>query len=322
MAIRTYLYDAEGEDRDVLLTRAVVESLHDRRLLWIDLELFTDEEAREIAGLLDLPAEVVHHLLQTGRRPRLDNYGGFFLLHVDSVQLRDLAIKIVDLDFIVVANVVVTAHRKEVDFLESFDQRVKGDTRIGELDASAFLAALLDWHITGYFRVLERLEEDIDRLDDRAIHPREEHDFLAQLNMLRKRVALIRKVLTPHREIYAALVRPDLTILSGASSSAHFVVLHDRLERAIEAAENAREVLVGSFEIYTAQIARRSNETIRVLTVVSASLLPVTALAGIMGMNFHARFFDSQDRGFWFTLAAMALIVCITLVLARSRRWL
>ncbi|MGL1451724.1 CorA family divalent cation transporter, partial [Vibrio parahaemolyticus] len=76
---------------------------------------------------------------------------------------------------------------------------------------SAFLAALLDWHITGYFRVLERLEEDIDRLDDRAIHPREEHDFLAQLNMLRKRVALIRKVLTPHREIYAALVRPDLT---------------------------------------------------------------------------------------------------------------
>ena len=111
---------------------------------------------------------------------------------------------VVELTFVVGPNFVITVHTMPVAFLNSFDQRVKGDTQMGQLDASAFLAALLDWHITSYFRIVEHWRSRVDRLDTLALRSRHRRDVLAELAKLRQRVAFIRRTLTPHREVYAA----------------------------------------------------------------------------------------------------------------------
>ena len=72
------------------------------------------------------------------------------------------------------------------------------------------------------------------------------------------------------------------------NAAAPIGILHDRLERAIEAAENARELLVDSFTIHTTKVAQRTNDVMKALTVISIILLPISTLAGIMGMNMKA----------------------------------
>lgn len=322
MSLRAYLYDAEGTDGEITLTSQIVADLTSRQTLWIDLSAYNESEVRQVADALKLPPLSIEHLLQANRRPRLDNYGTFFQINLDAVQETKSGFETAELDFVVGANVVVSVHEKPIAFLESFDRRVVGDSQLGELDASAFLAALLDWHITNYFRVVERMEAEVDRLDENALKAKENANILPQLIGLRRQVASLRRALTPHREVYAALVRPDLTMIAGSDTAAHFSLLNERLQQAIESVENARELLVGSFEIYTTQAAQQTNNTMRLLTVVSVVLLPASVISGVMGMNLKAKVYDLGEKGFWGVVILIAALALTTLFLARRRHWM
>ena len=98
--------------------------------------------------------------------------------------------------------------------------------------------------------------------------------------------------------------------------------LTDRLDRAVEAVENLRDLLLGTFDIHMGRAAQDANDVMKVLTLLSAVLLPAVVLAGVMGMNFKLPFFDDAEqllprrRRRW-SSSAVAIVVA-----ARWRRWL
>ncbi len=322
MAIIGRLYDADGLDREVQLSRDVVEKLGEKQLLWVDISEFQESEVREVGALLGLPEQAIQSLLQPIRRPRLDNYGDFLHININCIQENKQRYNAAELDFVVDKNFIITVHSVPIDFLKSFDRQTKGDTQLGHLDAAAFLTALLDWHVTSFFRIIERLDLEVDRLDELALEPYRDHDLFNDLIVLRRRVGQVRMALTPHREVYAALTRPDFAPLTGIDPAHHFLALNERLERAIESVENARELLVGSFEIFTTQATLRTNSIMKILTLVSVTLLPASVLTGITGLLIKTPVYDIGDEGFWVMLSMMAGIGALTVVFARRKRWI
>ena len=97
--------------------------------------------------------------------------------------------------------------------------------------------------------------------------------------------------------------------------------MRDRLEAAVQAARDSRESVVGSFDVLLASTGQRTNEIMKVLTLVSVLILPGTLLAGVMGMNFKLGLF-TEDAYFWVVIAAMVLVAIVTLVVARMRDWI
>ena len=93
-------------------------------------------------------------------------------------------------------------------------------------------------------------------------------------------------------------------------------------ERAMDAVENARDLVVGSFELFATRSSERTNDTMRALTFVTVLLGTLSVVAGTLGMNFAAPFFDTGGRGFWTAFAGMALVAVIAIVVARWRRWI
>ncbi len=322
MTVRAYLYDATATDREVIPTIDMITGLHEKQLLWIDVSDFEDEELRQAAKLVNLRRESVESLLQTQHRPRLDSYGRYVQLNINTIQEDDGHYRQVEVDFILAPNLVMTFHRKPVLFLESFDRRVKSDTDLGQLDAATLLAALLDWHVTAYFRIVEDLEINIDKIDAHALRPRHRRDLLSEMAHLRQKVAYVRRALTPHREVYAALARPDFQTLTRSDSMAHFGALFERLERAIDAVENARELLIGSFDIFTTQTSLRTNEAMKVLTLVSFVWFPASVIVSIAAMLLGAPVNPMGTPGFWVMIVAIVLIGFLTLGFARWRRWI
>ena len=322
MAVHTYLYDAAGTDREVVLGADVIAQLQDRHLLWIDIGEYEDAEIQQTGELLSLTRDSMYSLLQKEHRPRLDNYGRYFQLNINTLQDDNGRYRRIEVDFILMPNIVVTVHRKPVRFLEDFDKRIKSDSALGELDAASFLAGLLEWHVTGYFRLVEELETHIDRIDAHALRPRHRRDLLTDMARLRQRVALVRRVLSPHREVYAAMGRPDFLTTAGRESSAQFVALGDRLERAIEAVENARELLLGSFDMFTTQTTLRTSEVMKVLTLVSFIWFPASVIVSITAMLLQPPVHPMGAPGFWIMIAVIALIGMATLGFARIRHWI
>jgi magnesium/cobalt transport protein CorA len=322
MPVRAYLYDADGTDREVTLDASLAADLSDRHLLWVDISAYEESELRQVAALFDLRPESVHHLMNPVRRPRVDNYGLYLQLNVAALHEDSQRYTLREIDFVVGPNYVITVHQEPISFLESFDRRVKADSQLGKLEAAAFLAALLDWHLTGYFRAAEQFEAEVDTLVTLVLRDRFDEDLLSQLATLQRRVGQVRHGLTPHREVYAALARPDLLALTSPAAALPLQGLNDRLERAIEAVENAREAVIGAFDIFTTQMAQRTNRVLQVLTVVTVALLPATVVTGLMGMSLKAHVYQTGDRGFWSVCGLILLVAAAVLLLARRRRWL
>jgi magnesium/cobalt transport protein CorA len=320
MSIKARLYDAEGNDREVDFSHEYVETLDQNKLLWLDLSPEDSEGMENVIAEFALPRGIRDNLRDTGRRPRLETYDNTIHLRVNAVRESGSSVRPEPLDFILGENLVITLHAQPVAFLESFERRKLGETEMGKLDAPEFLASLLDWHVTSYFRMVEEISEQIDKLDERVLRSRGTGDILSEMVDLRRKVARIRRILAPHREVYTALSNPDVPMIGNSDSAKQFQALYDRLERAIESVENARELLLGSFELHDALVGQKTNDIMKVLTLATVSLLPIGAVAGIMGMNFKAKLFETDDAGFWITVAVMVAISIGTVLYARFRR--
>ena len=214
---------------------------------------------------------------------------------------------------------VVTIHDEPLAALARFDATTEGETRLGALDAASFVAAVADEVLADYLELVESIEREIDRLDERALRHGRDSAILGQIVRMRRRIGLIRRTLAPHRVAFAALARPDMALHEELGEP--WPGLTDRLDRALDAVENLRDLLLGTFEIYMGRTAQDANDTMKVLTLLSAVLLPGVVLAGVMGMNFHMPFFDVAEN-FWIVIGAMVVFGVAILGVARWRGWL
>lgn len=222
-------------------------------------------------------------------------------------------------DLLARGNTVLTIRDEEVAGLAGLVERVEGRSELGSLDAATFVTVLIDGLLGAYFAATEDIERDIDELDDRALRSKPDQDFVRELTVLRRRIARLRRTLVPHRSVVAALARPELGITPGGPDP--WPGLLDRLERAIDAVENARQLLLGSFDLVMTQTAQRTNDIVRVLTVVSVTLLPAGVLAGIFGMNFASRIFEGEGL-FLVAVVGIVSVSAVILLVAHRRGWL
>jgi magnesium transporter len=224
----------------------------------------------------------------------------------------------VALDLLAAPNVVVSVHDQPIQGLGLPLDVADAETTIGALDAPEFIATLLDGMLTGYFHAVEGIERRIDELDERALRSTRP-DVLTELVALRRQIAVLRRTLSPQRTVFYSLERPKLVL--GDSVEASWPLVADRFRQAMESIENARELLVGSFDIAMTNTGQRTNDVMRVLTVVSSVLLPAVVVAGVMGMNFKVGLFD-DPQNFFVVVAAMVALAAAILLLARFRHWI
>ena len=100
-------------------------------------------------------------------------------------------------------------HHGRVEALERFVDGLEGETFLGALSAADFLSSLVDEVITGYHAIAERIEKEIDRLDQVALRGSDEQ-LLERLVTIRRRIGFVRRTLAPHRGALAALGRPEM----------------------------------------------------------------------------------------------------------------
>jgi magnesium transporter len=318
--LTAFLYDAESKDGHVSLENVPVDHLHEQQLLWIDIS--RDQDVAAIARNLALNAETVRAIRDPSPEPALFVHDDYVHVVVVAPAADTIPYAPEVLDCLVGPNWVLTVHSEAVEFLERFDERIRGDSDLGKLDGHGFLAAILQEHVASYLAEIRPIETDLDRLDLRSMTGRiGEEALLRDLVRVRLRLAKLRRMLEPHRELFALLARSEFAVLSGSQAASDFEALNVLLERTLQSLESVREMIIGSFEIYTTWTAHGTNKVIKRLTVASVALLPPTLLAGVMGMNSLPRVLVTSTA-FWVSTAAMACLALTVVTLAHVREWI
>jgi magnesium transporter len=319
MTTTTILFDRDSvHELDDLADRP--SRLRGSMLLWVDLDDVSPASIRRVGDEFGLDEASRERLASTTEGVHLRDRGDY--IHVTaSTPVGEEAGETSEIECIVGENWVVTAHTRKVPVLDEFAELARGTGRTGDLDGPLFLAALLEWVLNEHANAFEQIEAELEELDLRAMRgTRETESEIDSLVALRLRVGRVRRSLTSHRTLLLALAHPELEALGGEESARRFAVLVDRYEATLQGAHDARESIVGSFDVLIARTGHRTNEVVKILTLASVIFLPGALIAGVMGMNFKVGLFQHNEL-FWAVVALIAAIGIVTVVVAKVRNW-
>ena len=299
--------------------------LSEDEVLWVDLTAPSEDERRETSQVFGLRGD--QPLAGSERKARIAQEDGYLAVTAVAVSddERDVENERVVLECFVGPNWVLTAHSAEIAVVDDFRDTASGEGALGTLDAPSFLSSLLEWVVSSYLRAFDEIEAELEKFDVEALAaPSRDPD--AQIKLLieaRQRVGELRRSLAPHREVFAALSHSEFDPLSSEGSSRRFVELTARLDSALASARDVKDAIASSFDVLIVRTEHRTNEIVKVLTLVSILLLPGALMAGVAGMNVNFNgdaFFDSGV--FWFVITTVFGIAVVSLVLARVRHWI
>lgn len=296
--IRRYRYSAAGCEQDE--PREVDEALSNREraaVTWIDIVgLGNVELLRRVGERLDLHPLTLEDVVNTWQRPKVESYDDYLFVVMRVQWLAGRAVQragrddsqVLDseqISMFVGPDWVVTIQETECDALEPVRDRVtSGKGRIQKLGADYLAYAILDALVDSYFPLLETYSERLENLEELLLespHPK----VLGQLHELKKDLLLVRRTAWPQREVLNSLTRSE-TPLIGPETRIFLRDGYDHAVQILDIVETYRDVANGLADLYLSSLSNRTNEVMRVLTVISSIFIPLTFIAGVYGMNF------------------------------------
>ena len=318
--LQTRLYDADRPDGGMDIEDLPGCRPGPRQLLWVDLHSPTADELARVREALCLAPQSLERSFRGGPAVRLFN-SHFRIDAVPVASSQALDFQGSMLCIVAGDNCVVTLHDEPMACLEELRAVADAGQDVGLLSADSFVAAMLDWQLSTYFGAVAEFERQVESLEVRILDGRG-RDCLDELRRLRRAASRLRRMLAPHRVVFGALSRPDFRPSESGQAERHYQSLDTRFERAMDMVEHARELVIGSFELFSSQTGLQTNRAMSRLTFVTVVLGLLAVAAGMMGMNSDTAFFASRDAGFWATVSVMAVIALVAIVLARRRDWI
>ena len=324
MAIKVYLFDADGSDQQLELGEVRVENLGDRKMLWIDVSEREKASLEKVVAALHLENVPLKEIIGVAERPKIDIFQDFYRFFIVSVDASDDEKETkVPIDFIVGKNFIVSIHKEKVPYFKEFLEHEKGETQIGELDAESFVAGLLDLHLVSYFRALENIEKKVDELDDKILRTDlDDAEMLAEMIALRNRVSKLRRWFVPHRDVFYALSRADFQRIAESDSAEQFKMLDSHFNNAVDSIESSRATVLSLFDLFATKSAQTTNNLVQRLTFITLIVGLTGVIAGILGMNYEVDAIFKSPYGFWVTLAGMIVLAISLTIVAKIRRWI
>nr|WP_236639452.1 magnesium/cobalt transporter CorA [Pelosinus sp. UFO1] len=207
------------------------------------------------------------------------------------------------------------------DIFKQIRDRIKstpGKIRAKGADYLAY--ALLDCIVDYYYVALEYLGERIEVLEDQVmLDPKPE--VLKEIHGLKNEMLFVRKAVWPLREIINALARGDSTLFQ-KDTLIYLRDIYDHMIQVIDSIEMYRDMVTGMLDIYISSISYRTNEVMKVLTIIATIFIPLTFIVGLYGMNFKYMPELEWEWGYPAILCIMALISLGMIHYFRKKKWL
>ncbi|MFO7610991.1 MAG: magnesium/cobalt transporter CorA [Clostridia bacterium] len=290
---------------------------------WINIDgLHKPEIIEKIGAALDIDTLVLEDIMNTGQRPKIDDYGNYLYAVLRMIYASEdhRGIETEQVSILITKSTVVTFQEKPGDVLDPLRERLRMKTgRIRGMPADFLAYAIIDGIIDNYFIILENLGNKLDELDDKLTTDTSP-DLLKAIHEMKNDVIMLRKSVWPAREMLADIDKSDTALIDGKTKK-YFRDVYDHTVRIIDSLETFRDVLSSMTELYMTGASNRMNQVMKVLTIISTIFIPMTFIAGIYGMNFKYMPELGWKSGYYLTLILMAGVFVSMLVYFKRKKW-
>ena len=323
-------YDAHSiEERKIETMDELLPCLDNDKVSWINVDGLGDPEFFQRLGRqFRIHPLALEDLFNIGQRPKIDEYDRQLFIVLDMAYENKKEEVVFEQVCIVLAeNFVITIQEDPGDVFDAVRQRLRdggGNARFMKADYLAY--ALIDSVIDQYFPIVESLGESMDDLQETLLdQPTRER--LRDLHEFKRLIARIRRAVWPQREVLGRLMR-DETGLVAARTKPFFRDCYDHTVIMVDILETFREAARNIMDVYLSSINIRTNEIMRVLTVISSIFIPLTFIAGVYGMNFDPKLspFNMPELewtfGYPFAICLMLAVAIGMIVFFKRKKWI
>ncbi|GAB6157922.1 magnesium/cobalt transporter CorA [Desulfotomaculum varum] len=321
--IKTYLYDHSIKKmrHDISLENFHQVLAHKENLLWVDLYNFSEQELRDVAYAFDFHELAVEDCLHYSPRAKLDKYDDYHFLVIHAIRYneeRDEEIMLVQLNIFLGDNYVVTVHKNTLPSLGRMAKICLTDTKLSNKGKDFFLYSIIDGLVDEYFPVLDRIGDRIEDLED-EIYEKPSRETTDEFLALKRTILTMRRAIAPQRRIFYNISSSSFTI--SEENQPYYLDLKDHLERITDTIDSYRDLVDGALDTYSSIISARTNETMRVLTVISTIFMPLTFVTGFFGMNVPL----PNQESVWSTVSITVGLILVSvwmIVIFRQKKWM
>ncbi len=291
---------------------------------WININGLHDVTAiGNIGQAFDLHPLVIEDILNTGQRPKIDDYGSYLFIVLKMIRYDNETRMVVNeqLSLVVADRFVLTFQERPGDVFEPVRERIRRQKSRIRVSGTDYLAcALMDTVVENYISVIEQIGEQIEDLEEEILSG---HDagVMEKINGFKRETSYLRKSIRPAREAVFQLSRLESDLIH--EKTRPFVKdLEDLIIHATEAIDTYRDLLIDQLNIHNSVTANRMNDIMKVLTIFAAIFIPLTFIAGIYGTNFEYLPELRYKYSYFIFWGVLIVIAGFLLHFFKKKRWL
>lgn len=271
---------------DVLVERDFADldtAIRDSAWIWIDVSQPEAAEVGRLVRLLGLSARTHEDILDDTEYPKLDAFDDYLFLVFHSLGTATDRLHTEEIDMVIGERFLATFHRSVIPAVEWMQDQLEELPAEYTETPSRMAALLAEASSRRYLPLLDALDLRIEDLEEPAALA--DPVVLGDIQSLRRDAVVLRRTTAPQRDVFARLATSRFDLVDPVAQG-RFAAVYDDQRRIVESLESARLLLASVLDTYRSAVAENMNQVMKVLTVFSAILLPLSLMAGIYGMNF------------------------------------
>jgi magnesium transporter len=291
---------------------------------WINVNTVSDLALLESLGnIFDLHALTIQDIANTDHRVKYEDFNRYLLIILKMLDFNavEKSINTEQLSIVFGPNFVITFQESPGDFFGPLRDEIKIKDSIVRRMGSDFLACrIVDIVVDNYFGTVENFGEEIEDKED-ALVANPTRETLGSIQGIKKNMMQLRQHVWPVREILSDLSKRGSPLIK-EETIAYFRDVYDRVFEAMDLIENTREMVSGMIDIYLSSMSNKTNEVMKVLTVVATIFIPLTFIVGLYGMNFKYMPELESVWGYPAILVFMLAVAIGMLVYFHRKKWI
>ena len=298
-------------------------------LTWTDIERPTSEETDELAKFYPFHPLDLDDCLSRTQRPKIDEYDDyiFVLLHFPVFNKEARVTMPSQVSVFIGRDYLITLHPGTLKPLVKLfrDCQVREEARADNMKSPGYLMYRIVDRLTDYcFPILNKIMENIETVEDEIFDTKRRRGSVKEISVLRRDIISFRRTIWPMRAVIGALehrterfTKQDLEVYWGD--------LLDHVDKIWDTLDECKEIIEGLSDTSNSLYSTRTNEVMRILTVITMIMLPVTVTSNLYSMNVHIPGGTSGHGdylAFGLLVFAMILETVGLLTFFRYRRWI
>ncbi|MDZ4672065.1 MAG: magnesium transporter CorA family protein [Phototrophicales bacterium] len=297
-----------------------------KSIKWLDIRNPTPEEIKAIGNLYPFVHPLnIEDMLSPNERPKLDIEDDyiFIVLHFPLWDAKERLTRSREVNILVMKSAIITIHDGSLKPLTALYDRCNADPatldKLLGKSTETTLYTIVDNLVDYILPILRKVDINLQGVEETIFH-RNSRNIIRDIAMIRRDIIALRRIIRQQVPVINQIADLDHPLLP-EDSDQYFGDIVDHIEKARDMIDEDAEIIVSFADTVNTLANHRVNEVIRVLTVISVIMLPLTLISSIYGMNIGLPF-ENHPSAFIIVSAFMFATAVFMLAFFRYRRWI